>query len=119
MPTKYKIGKTWYLNYPIDGKRIRKKIGRSKEVADTALKDIEVKLAKKEAGLLIQDAKLSEFFEKLYEYSKANHRPKTTIRYREVISNFRKFLKDRPQVKKLSHLKAPLFEQYKSYQTGQ
>jgi len=29
MPTRYKIGKTWYLNYTIDGKRITKRAGIS------------------------------------------------------------------------------------------
>lgn len=115
MATIYKIARTWYLNYTIDGKRIRKRIGRSREIAELALKDIEVKLAKKEAGLLVRDIKLDKFLEEYTQYSKVNHRPRTFQRYQEAINHFRTFLKDHEHVKKLSQLTPRLFEQFKEY----
>lgn len=39
MGSVYKRGKYYYLDVRIDGKRIRKKVGTSKRVADLALKD--------------------------------------------------------------------------------
>ena len=50
--TIFKIKDTWYLNYSIDGKRTRKKIGKSKKIAELAVKDIEVRIAKNEAGII-------------------------------------------------------------------
>ena len=46
MRTIYKRGKIWYLDLRFKGKRIRKRVERSKEVALLALKDAEVKAAK-------------------------------------------------------------------------
>ena len=51
MATIYKRKKIWYIDYRIDGKRVRRKIGPSKKVAEIELKNIEVKLSKGEALL--------------------------------------------------------------------
>tara|TARA_B100000315_G_C14573507_1_gene586824 strand:- start:2597 stop:2746 length:150 start_codon:yes stop_codon:yes gene_type:complete len=40
---------TYYADYRINGRRFRKSLGNSKKIADLALKDIEVKVAKKGA----------------------------------------------------------------------
>jgi len=37
--------KTWYIDYNIDGKRYRKRIGRSREIAEIALHDVEKRVA--------------------------------------------------------------------------
>ena len=39
-----KKGAAWYADYSLDGRRIRKRLGRSKRLADLALAGIEVKL---------------------------------------------------------------------------
>ncbi|HUV65635.1 MAG TPA: hypothetical protein VMW24_17195 [Sedimentisphaerales bacterium] len=38
----YKRGKNWYIDLYVKGRRIRKKVGRSKDVARLALQDAEV-----------------------------------------------------------------------------
>ena len=45
-----KKGTAWYADYSLDGRRIRKRLGRSKRLAELALADIEVKLERKELG---------------------------------------------------------------------
>lgn len=44
----YKRGRTWYLDYLHKGRRTRRAVGRSRRMAELALKDIEVKIAKGE-----------------------------------------------------------------------
>ena len=39
-----KVKKSWYIDYNLDGKRIKKVIGRSKRIAELALSDIEAKI---------------------------------------------------------------------------
>lgn len=39
-----KVKKSWYIDYNLDGKRIKKIIGRSKRIAELALSDIEAKI---------------------------------------------------------------------------
>ena len=46
----YKRGKVWYIDVRSKGRRIRKKIGSSKKIAELALKDAEVKIARDEYG---------------------------------------------------------------------
>ena len=37
-----KKGAIWYLDYAVDGKRVRKRVGRSKKLAELALADTQV-----------------------------------------------------------------------------
>jgi len=39
-----KVKKSWYIDYNLDGKRIKKVIGGSKRIAELALSDIEAKI---------------------------------------------------------------------------
>jgi hypothetical protein len=41
---------TYFADYRINGRRIRKALGSSKHIAELAVKDIEVKIAKNELG---------------------------------------------------------------------
>jgi len=79
----YKRGKVWYLDFRYKGRRIRRRVGTSKKVAELALKDVEVKAARDELGFTRNDLPLATFIHMFLEYSGANHRPKTTTRYRK------------------------------------
>ena len=50
-----KKGVYWYLDYAVDGRRLRKRVGRSKKLAELALADIQVKLERKELGFQAKD----------------------------------------------------------------
>jgi len=108
----YKRGKTWYLDIRVKGRRIRKKVGASKHLAELALKDAEVKSAREEYGFARVDISIEKFLEQFLEYSRANHRPTTTNRYRAVIDHFREFLKSRPEVTFISEITTELIDQY-------
>jgi len=70
----FQKGKNWYIDYYEKGKRKRKKIGPSKKLAEQVLKDVEVKIAKKEyLGILEEKRMLFEDHATQYlGYSKAN-----------------------------------------------
>jgi integrase len=70
----FQKGKNWYIDYYDKGKRKRKKIGPSKKLALQILKDIEVKIVKKEYLGIVDEKKVlfEDFVAQYLVYSKAN-----------------------------------------------
>lgn len=58
MGTIYKKGKNWYIDFYHRGKRRRKKVGPSKRLAELALKDTELRIAKGEFLGIVDDRKV-------------------------------------------------------------
>ncbi len=56
-------GKTWYVGYCVNGRFLRKRVGRSKVIAEKARGDIEAKVERGEAGLLNRDCPILSFFD--------------------------------------------------------
>ena len=109
-------GDFWYVDLHINGKRYRKKVGRSKHLAELALKDLEVKAERNQLGFLEQkNASLQTFLEDYLKYSQTNHRQATTVRYRSAIKNFTDFLKDHPRIVTLRDVTPELLEKYKQH----
>jgi len=106
--------KTYFVDYRVNGRRMRKSIGRSKRIAELAVKDIEVKLARGELGFEKKDSDLKQLFEEFSAYSKTNHSPSSQKRYRAIIDNFKSFLSQYPYITKISQLGSKLFEDYKA-----
>ena len=114
MATIRKRGKTWVLDYYLDGKRIQKAVGPYKGYADLVLADIKLKIARRRTGLFTADKKLSEYVPQFLSYIQVHSKPLTTKRYRQVITHFCNFLdtvEDPPGM--LSQIGPPLIEQYK------
>jgi len=111
----YKRGKIWYVDISVKGRRIRKRVGSSKRIAELALKDAEVKAARDEFGFANNDITLEKFFEKFHDYSRANHRESTTKRYSAVIDHFREFLKKQSKITFVSEVTTELIDRYKVY----
>jgi len=75
----YQRRKVWYIDYIFQGKRFRKRIGYSKKVAELTLKDIEVKIARKE-HLGIQETNkilFEKYSEEYLTYAKINKSEKS------------------------------------------
>jgi integrase len=70
----FKKGRQWYIDYYVKGARKRKKIGPSKQVAELALKDVELKIAKGEYLGIYEEKKLTfrQFGPDYLAYSQAN-----------------------------------------------
>jgi integrase len=78
----YKKGRHWYIDYYVKGVRKRKKIGPSKQVAELALKDVELKIARGEYLGIYEDKKitLGQFAEDYLAYAQANKAPMSVRR---------------------------------------
>lgn len=114
----YKRGKIWYLDIRVKGRRIRRKVGNSKKVAELALKDAEVKAARHEFGFARKDIIIEKLLEKFLEYSKANHRQGSTRRFTAIIENFKRFLETKTSITFLSEITPETIDQYKTYRVN-
>jgi len=115
MGTIYKRNNVWYVDFRDNGRRVRRRIGRSKKVAQLTLQDAEVKAAREEFGFALTKVPLGEFLNSFLEYSRATHRPTTTDRYRAVIDHFRRFLQSTPKVANVADVTAEVVDRYKVY----
>ena len=89
-------GGKYFIDYRVNGRRVRKHIGKSKRTAELALKDIEVKIERQEIGFVERDSELNKLFEEYLAYSKIHHAPSSQNRYRAILNNFKAFLKKFP-----------------------
>ncbi len=80
MGTLFKKHDNWYLDYEAGGRRVCKPIGTSKKIAELALKDIEAKLATRQAGFPLEeepapkDKAIDKFLNDYLKYSRTNPR---------------------------------------------
>ncbi len=114
MATLRRRGDTYQVDYRINGRRFRKAVGSSKRIAELALKDIEVKVAKGELGFTPKDNSLDKLFEEYLIYSRTNHSPASQKRYRAILDHLKSFLAKYPYLTKISHLNTKFFEDYKA-----
>ncbi len=119
MGSLYKRGNIWYIDVRSAGRRIRKRIGTSKKIAELVLKDAEVKIARDEFGFAKNDISLAKFLERFREYSEANHSKGTCNRYRAVIDHFKRFQKLQPEIQFLSQIGAREIDGYKVFRKGE
>ena len=78
----------WWIDFYHQGKRIRRKVGPSKKVAEMALADVQVKKAKKEFLGVCEPKKIlfKDFAEQYLEYSKANKAVSSYQRDRTIVN---------------------------------
>lgn len=115
----YKRGKIWYVDVRAGGRRIRKRVGTSRKIAELALKDAEVKIARDEFGFAQQDASFDKFLNQFLEYSEANHSAATFNRYRAVIDHFQRYLENKPEIVFLSQVGTREIDEYKVFRKGE
>jgi len=111
----YKRGKNWYMDIRVSGRRVRTRVGTSKEIATLALKDAEVQIARNEFGFLKTDISIDLFIQEFLNYCKANHQPRTTSRYKAVLNHFKAFISGHRNVVMLSHVTSELIDKFKIY----
>jgi len=113
MGTIFKRSDTWYISYQLNGKRYRKAIGKSKEIASLALKDIEVRIAKQRAGFPVQ-CKTVVWRDKFIQYIEAHLKPSTVLRYKEALAWFFAFLDRLPRFPiHLTDITTEMLEEFK------
>jgi len=111
----FKRGRVWYIDVRANGRRIRKRIGSSKKIAQLALQDAEVKIARNEFGFAQNDIFIDKFFEQFLDYSRANHQPSTYNRYRAVIDHFKHFSNKVDDIGFLSQVTPKTLDLYKVF----
>ncbi len=106
-----KKGTNWYLDYAVDGRRVRKRVGKSKKLAELALADVQVKLERRELGFQVKDKNLDDFFKEYLQYAKTNKSPSSHTRNDIVLRNFRAFVK----TERLRGITHAIIEDYKTH----
>ena len=78
----FKKGKYWYIDYYLKGQRKRKKIGPSKHIAELALKDLEIRMAKGEYLGIYEEKRIlfEEFSQEYLIHCKTNQSPRSFCR---------------------------------------
>lgn len=112
----YKRQDVWYLDVRVKGQRLRKRLGPSKKIAELALKDAEVKIARDEFGFSKHDIVIDKLIERFLEYNRTNNRETTTSRYKAVTNHFKQYLLAKhPTVVAVSQLSPEIIEGFKTY----
>jgi site-specific recombinase XerD len=110
----------YFVDYRINGRRVRKVLGRVKKLAELAAKEIEIKLERGQLGLdAPKDTDLAKLFQEYRKYSLTRHAPASQKRYRGIIDNFNRFLKEYPFISKISQLNPKIFTDYQSWRKNQ
>lgn len=106
-----KKGTHWYVDYSVDGRRVRKRVGRSKKLADLALSDVQVKIERKELGFQTKDKNLADFIAECLDYAKTNKSHGSYVRNEIVLRTFKEFAK----IERLRGITPQLIESYKKF----
>jgi len=111
-----KRGDNWYVDFRVNGRRVRKRAGKSKTLAQQLLHDYELKAQRNQLGFLDRkEIALDAFIQEFLTYSQAQNRPSTTKRYRSALDNFQRFIKEQTKVSRLTDLAPDLIEKYKTW----
>ncbi|MCJ7645309.1 phage integrase SAM-like domain-containing protein, partial [bacterium] len=110
----YHRGKNWYVDYAVDGNRVRKSFGKQRKVAELYLMNVEVKIAKgEELSPKYDFVSLSDFIAKYLEYSRNNKSLSTYRTDLSRINSFQQFLKDKG-IERLERITPAVIEEFKS-----
>lgn len=114
MGTIYQREGVYYVDLRIQGRRVRRKAGKSKKLAELLLKDLEIKAERNQLGFLERkEVAVKSFLDEYLQYSLANHRPSSHARYRAVVNNFLDYLRSNTQIHRLSQITTDTIEKYR------
>lgn len=107
---------TYYVGYYLDGRFVRKRVGRSKVFADKVKGDVEARLERREAHLLPRDYPVLGFFDEYRRRTEPRHSAGYRKRLKSVVENIKRFLREkRPYLTKLSQLRPAVGEEYQRH----
>ena len=92
----YKRGNHWYVDYAVNGKRIRKSVSTNKQRASLIAATIQSNLEKEKYGLPldIMEIPLRDLAAEFMHSKKNRIAPKTFTRYNEYLNHFITFIED-------------------------
>lgn len=111
----------WWIDfYDEDGERRRKKVGRSKKIAQDTLEEVKTQVRQRKLGIAeprsSRPISVRDFFRKdCFEYFDSDLSEGTAKRYKSVLRHFLHFLRTFPKVKLVSQVQPRHIEKYKAY----
>ena len=116
----YQRGKTYYVDVNDRRRRIRRKIGKSKRIAELVLKDMELQIERGKWGFGRADGDISVLSESYLKHIKLHCRESSYLRYSGIVISFQGFLEWKyPKSKKVSDISRLTIEDYKQFRIGQ
>ncbi len=91
MATLYQRNGQYYLNYSINGRRVRKSVGKERKEAEIYLEELRYKLFKGDIRPEKPEIPIEFFFDRYLANCNARLTKGTNIRYRNAIKHFREF----------------------------
>ena len=107
-----RTGGVWYLDYTVGGKRVRKRISRSKRLADLALADVQVKLERREIGFTQTDKKLDDLIAEYLRHIKANGIESSHNLSAAMLARFKGFI-ETERLNNITHLQIEKFKNWR------
>ena len=115
-----KRGNKYFIDYRVNGKRVRRSVGASFEEAVKIQKEIESKLTSIGKESTAEDFQLNHLFDKFKDFSRNTHSPNTQARYNSIISNFKRFiLVQNSRLTCVSEVKPDLVEGFISFRKNE
>ena len=108
------------MGYHVDGKFVRKRIGRSKVLAQKACGEIEAKIERVEAGFMKKDYPIMKFFKEYFNRTEMKHSVSYHRRNDIVIKKFTSFLDEKmPYLTRLSQIRPAIIEEYQRFRISE
>lgn len=82
-------GGRYFVDYRINGHRVRMAVGKSKKFAELALKNIEIKIERKEIGFEEKDGELENLLEEFTSCGNTYHSLSSQKRYKAILDNLK------------------------------
>lgn len=115
-----KRGDRYYIDYRVNGKRVRKSVGTSKEQAEALLKEIQHKKQQGVHSSGVTQITFDELCALFHIQTSQLHSSNTQERYAAILHNFRQFLSTQsPAIKYINSITLSLIDRYKSYRISQ
>lgn len=105
----------YYLNYVINGKRVRRSVGKDRNQAEIFLKEFEFKISKGIIKPENPEILIDTFFDKYLVNCKQRLSEGTYIRYRNSIKHFRRFFIYHHPLKYIHQIGRGAFQEYVTY----
>lgn len=109
----------YFIDYYLDGKRIRKSVGRSKSLAELALKNLQKTLGRNAGSPERVNSELEYIMDKFLIYARINQAPNSYKKYTSMVCTLKGFLSLCPDIKKFSQLTPRFFSDYEHYRKDQ
>ena len=110
-----KIKNEYVIEFYARGLKYQQKTGPDRALAEKTLNEIEEKIARGEAALIVRDVDVDIFFHDFLDFAAKNYPPKTRTRFRSAVEHFGDFLRHgKAHIVKLSQITPGVIEEYKA-----